>query len=75
MKCKSCPNEEMEFKKMDVTFWKEGKLIVIEDVWAYECPTCGDRVFDEKTTENILNAIKNKPAKKFIKTPVYSISK
>lgn len=73
MKCKLCPNEEMEFKKMDVHFWKDDKLIIIENVMGYECPTCGERVFDEETTAKILNTIKNKRVKRYIKTPVYSL--
>lgn len=73
MKCKVCPNEEMEFKKMDVHFWKEGKLVVVENVMGYECPVCGERVFDEETTANILKTLKTKRARRFIKTPVYSL--
>ena len=73
MKCKICPNEKMEFKPIDVPFWKDGELVVIENVNGYECPLCGERVFDKETTANILEALKNKKAKRYIRTAIYSL--
>ncbi len=73
MKCKVCPNEQMEFKKMDVPIWKDGELVIVENAAGYECPSCGDRVFDKETTAKILEALKKKKTKRYIKTAVYSL--
>lgn len=73
MKCKICPNEQMEFKKMDLPFRKDGELVIVENVMGYECPSCGERVFDKETTAKILEALKKKRAKRYIKTAVYSL--
>ncbi len=73
MKCKVCPKEEMVHKKMDVPFWKNGELVIVEGVTGYECPTCGERVFDQETTRKILHTLNKKKAKRYIKTAVYSL--
>ena len=72
MQCKVCPNETMVQKKLDIPIWKDGKLVIVENVEGYECPTCGERVFDRDTTRRIMDVL-DKQARRYVQTAVYSI--
>lgn len=71
MKCKACQNDEMKYKEVSVPFFNNNRLILIKNVYAYECDVCGERIFDKTTTGNILKKIKES-TDNFIKVPVFS---
>ena len=72
MTCKACQNT-MKRKKLDVPFLQGKQFAVVSGAAGWECPVCGERVFDERATEKILDALLEGHPKKFLKTAVYPV--
>ena len=63
----------MKQRKLDVPFWKGKEFVVVSGASGWECPVCGERVFDENSTEKILEALSEERPKKYLKTAVYPV--
>ncbi len=71
--CNVCQGEIAE-RLTTYTQWFEGRLIVIENVPAWECTQCGEVYYDPDVVERIQAVIwSDQPPKRIIETPVYDL--
>jgi len=74
MKCDLCGGI---YKKelMSYTLLYEGKRIIVENVPAYVCQRCGEKLFEPDIVEKLQNVIwGKKKAQREIKTPFYDLA-
>ncbi len=57
--CITCKNGEAELGETIATYEKNNAVVVIKGVPAYICTNCGEKYFDDKTTERVLEIAKN----------------
>ncbi len=55
MKCPLCRQGELRSGTSDETVSFEGMTLVVKDVPAEICDTCGEPYFDEKVTQRLLD--------------------
>ena len=66
--CTLCHSGAYEEKLVVFSARRDGRLIVVEDVPALVCGTCGDQVFTEEASRGIERALEGEPA---YSSPIY----
>ena len=66
------PRRAYQDKPVVFTARRGDRLIIVEDVPALVCDTCGDQIFTERTAGGIERATEGKPA---YSSPVYRFSR
>jgi YgiT-type zinc finger domain-containing protein len=54
MKCAICKQGDLLAKYTEVVFHKNGQTILIKDVPALICNSCGEEYFDDDTSQRLL---------------------
>ena len=47
--CKRCELGELQPKRIETAFWRDGGLVVIRNIPAMVCPTCGEEYVADQT--------------------------
>ncbi|MGJ8561632.1 MAG: type II toxin-antitoxin system MqsA family antitoxin [Litorimonas sp.] len=47
--CKRCELGELQTKRIETAFWRNGGLMVIRNIPAMVCPTCGEEYVADQT--------------------------
>jgi YgiT-type zinc finger domain-containing protein len=55
--CPYCIGEMKEKKDMEFEVYRPGYILVVSGLSGYECDRCGERYFDEASTEKIEKAV------------------
>jgi YgiT-type zinc finger domain-containing protein len=48
--CSQCGRSELRQESVRSAFWEGDRLVVVEDIPALVCGSCGERFFDDSTT-------------------------
>ena len=51
--CPECQSADTRHAKVRSAFWHDDRLVVIEDVPALVCNTCGEQFYDDATVRSI----------------------
>ena len=60
MKCDLCPGHYVE-KRTVVSFRRQGRTVVVEDVPALVCDICGDTLYSEATFRRVYELLEDEP--------------
>jgi YgiT-type zinc finger domain-containing protein len=73
--CSHC-GAETHADVVKAAFWREGKLVAIEDIPARVCEGCGEQFYDEVTSRRIEKVVTGQALnpKRQILTPVFSLA-
>lgn len=71
-KCSVCKGET-ETQTIAYSQWIEGKLVVVENVLADVCRSCGEEYFSPDTVNKIQDAVASRKSSKIMEVPVYSL--
>jgi YgiT-type zinc finger domain-containing protein len=47
--CTNCGGANVQMRQVRSAFWQEERLVVVEDIPAMVCLTCGERFYDDTT--------------------------
>jgi len=77
--CPVCESTDTHQAHVRSAFWHNDRLVVIEDVPALVCNTCGEQFYDDATVHLIdgmrANGFPPEDAVRELRVPVYSCSK
>jgi YgiT-type zinc finger domain-containing protein len=75
-RCGACAGETLE-RRVQVTMWRDDRLVVVEDVPARICEACQEQYYDEETSGGILRLVNagfpQHEAVREITVPVFSL--
>ena len=58
MTCTACNRDDYEARQVTRTSDRDGAIVIVRDVPAWVCPTCGDQIYDEGVADRLLDQIK-----------------
>lgn len=76
MNCTNCGGAELHRADVRSAFWHDDRLVVVEDIPALLCGTCGEQFYDDATVLvlDLLrgNGFQEGKARSTVKVPVFS---